>query len=70
MKGETPLDRKGRHVVHRPLRPTELRLYFKQVKTSLTLPKDQVDRLREAAGRLLREAPAFQRLVEDLNQSH
>jgi NTE family protein len=43
------------------------RLYFKRVKTSLTLPKEQVDRLREVAGRLLREAPAFQRLLADLN---
>jgi NTE family protein len=41
-------------------------LYFKQVKTSLALPKEQVDRLREVAGRLLREAPAFQRLLDDL----
>jgi hypothetical protein len=36
------------------------------VNTSLTLPKDQVDRLREVGGRLLREAPAFQRLLIDL----
>jgi NTE family protein len=43
------------------------RQYFRQVKTSLTLPKDQVDRLREVGGRLLREAPAFKRLVVDLN---
>jgi NTE family protein len=42
------------------------RLYFKRVKTSLTLPKEQVDRLREVAGRLLREAPAFQRLLVDM----
>jgi NTE family protein len=42
------------------------RLYFKQVKTRLTLPKEQVDRLREVAGRLLREAPAFKRLLVDL----
>ncbi len=42
------------------------RLYFKRVKTSMTLPKEQVDRLREVAGRLLREAPAFQRLLVDL----
>jgi NTE family protein len=41
-------------------------LYFKQVKTSLALPKEQVGRLREVAGRLLREAPAFQRLLDDL----
>jgi len=44
------------------------RLYFKRVKTSLTLPKEQVDRLREVAGRLLREAPGFQRLLVDLRQ--
>lgn len=43
------------------------RHYFKQVKTRLTLPKEQVDRLREVAGRLLREAPAFRRLLVDLN---
>jgi NTE family protein len=42
------------------------RRYFKGVNTSLTLPKEQVDRLREVAGRLLREAPAFQRLLADL----
>jgi NTE family protein len=42
------------------------RLYFKKVKTSLTLPKEQVDKLREVSGRLLREAPAFQRLLVDL----
>jgi NTE family protein len=43
------------------------RHYFMQVKTSLTLPSEQVDRLREVGGRLLREAPAFRRLVADLN---
>jgi NTE family protein len=40
--------------------------YFKQVKTRLQLPKEQVDRVREIGGRLLREAPAFQRLLADL----
>jgi NTE family protein len=42
------------------------RLYFKRVKTRLKLSKEQVERLREVAGRLLREAPAFQRLLVDL----
>ena len=46
------------------------RLYFKRVKTSLALPKEQVDRLREVAGRILREAPAFQRLLADLKSEH
>jgi NTE family protein len=49
--------------------PSE-RLYFKRVKTSLTLPKEQVDKLREVAGRILREAPAFQRLLVDLKSEH
>ncbi len=44
------------------------RLYFKQVKTRLTLPREQVDRLREVGGRLLREAPAFKRLLVDLQK--
>jgi NTE family protein len=48
------------------LKDPDERLYFRRVNTSLTLPKDQVDRLREVGGRLLREAPAFQRLLVDL----
>jgi NTE family protein len=40
--------------------------YFKGVKTRLQLPKEQTDKLREVGGRLLREAPAFQRLLADL----
>jgi NTE family protein len=39
---------------------------FRKVKTSLALPKAQVDRLREVGGRLLRDAPGFQRLLADL----
>ncbi len=49
------------------LKDPDERLYFMRVKTSLTLPKEQVDRLREVAGRLLRDAPAFQRLLADLS---
>ncbi len=40
--------------------------YFRRVPTRLQLPKEQVDKLREVAGRLLRESPAYQRLIEDL----
>jgi NTE family protein len=42
------------------------RQYFEKVPTRLQLPKEQIDKVREVAGRLLREAPAFQRLLEDL----
>jgi NTE family protein len=45
------------------------RLYFKRVKTRLQLPKEQVDKVREVAGRLLRDAPAFKRLLADLNSA-
>jgi len=36
------------------------------VRTRLQLPKEQIDKVREVAGRLLRDAPAFQRLLVDL----
>jgi NTE family protein len=45
------------------------RLYFRQVKTRLQLPKEQVDKVREVAGRLLREAPAFRKLLVDLDSA-
>ena len=45
--------------------PVERR-YFKGVETRLQLPKEQTDKVREVGGRLLREAPAFQRLLADL----
>ncbi len=51
------------------LKSPEERLYFKHVKTRLALPKDQVDKLREVGGRLLRETPAFQRLLADLRSA-
>ncbi len=42
------------------------RAYFRHVKTSLALPREEVDRLREAGGKLLRGAPDVQRLLADL----
>ena len=47
------------------LKDPEEQTYFKGVKTTLALPKDQVDRLREAGGRLLRESPGFRKLIAD-----
>lgn len=49
------------------LRDPAERLYFNQVPTRLQLPKEQIDKVREVGGRLLRDAPAFQRLLVDLN---
>jgi NTE family protein len=54
------------HVTFDSLKDPAERLYFKRVKTRLQLPKEQIDRLREVAGRLLRESPSFQRLLADL----
>ena len=34
--------------------------------TSFVLSEEQVDRLREMAGRLLRQSPDYQRLLRDL----
>jgi NTE family protein len=65
---EGPEQRRGylAQVTFDALKDPAERLYFKKVKTSLKLPKEQVDQLREVAGRLLREAPAFKRLLADL----
>jgi NTE family protein len=41
------------------------RRYFKHLPTSFTLTDKQVDRLREAGRRLLRESPDFQRLLRE-----
>ena len=49
------------------LKDPEEQAYFKAVKTTLALPKDQVDRLREVGGRLLRESPGFRKLLADPN---
>ncbi|OPY84758.1 MAG: Patatin-like phospholipase [Smithella sp. PtaU1.Bin162] len=40
--------------------------YFHGIPTTLTLPEDQVDRLRSVAAKLLYTSPDFQRLVHDM----
>lgn len=47
------------------LRDPAERAYFNGVKTRLALPKEQVDKVRAVGARLLREAPAWQRLLLD-----
>ncbi|MBB3176805.1 patatin-like phospholipase family protein [Variovorax sp. Sphag1AA] len=44
----------------------EERHYFMNLPTSFVLSDDAVDRLRELGGRLLREAPAFRALRQDM----
>ena len=48
--------------------PEEKR-YFRNLPTSFVLTDEQVDRLREMAGRLLRQSPDYQRLLRDLGVS-
>ena len=45
------------------------RAYFDAIPTSLQLPAETVDRLIQAAGRLLREAPAYRELLKDLESN-
>jgi NTE family protein len=45
--------------------PSE-RAYLNGIATDFQIPREAVDRLRAAAGRLLEEAPAFHRLLQDL----
>lgn len=42
------------------------REYFQEIPTALTLPEEQVDRLRKVAGKLLYAQEPFTRLVKDL----
>ena len=41
------------------------RAFLNDLPTSFALPPDAVDRLRAAAGRIIRSSPEFQRLLED-----
>ena len=47
----------------------EERRYFMNLPTSFVLSDEEVDRLRELGGRLLRETPAFRELQKNVNQS-
>ena len=48
------------------LKDQEERTYFKRLPTSFALPAADVDRLREAAGQILRNSRDFKRLLKDL----
>jgi NTE family protein len=43
------------------------RAYLMDLPTSFVLPAESVDRLRAAAGKILRESPDFQRLLQEMN---
>jgi len=54
------------HVAFASLPDKAEREYFQEIPTALTLPAEQVDKLREVAGRLLYEQEPFKKLVTDL----
>jgi NTE family protein len=43
------------------------RTYFMNLPTSFVLQEEQVDRLREVGGRLLRQSTVYQDLLQQLN---
>lgn len=51
------------------IRDPQEREYFVNVPTSFVLPDEAVDRLREIAGRLLRESIQYQSLLNDIDES-
>ena len=48
------------------IRDPKERVYFMDLPTSFVLPAEDVDRLREVAGRLLRQSAEFQSVVREL----
>jgi NTE family protein len=48
------------------IRDPEEREYFKNLPTSFVLPPEDIDRLREMAGQLLRASPDYQSVVREL----
>jgi NTE family protein len=73
LQADTPLVAAGSRVEFFPIEvsfaaitdPAERR-FFLNLPTSFSLADEEVDRLREVGGRLLRESPEFQRLLADL----
>jgi len=48
------------------IRDKDERLYFQSLPTSFTLEDDQVDRLRDIAGVLLRQSPVYQEVLDQI----
>ena len=51
------------------LKDTEERDYLNNLPTSFVLPPEAVDRLRAAAGKIIRDSPDFKRLLKDAGAS-
>jgi len=64
--GRRPIDFSIIHIAFDYLPDRKEREYFQNIPTTLYLSEEQVDRLRDVAGRLLRSSETFRRLVRDL----
>jgi len=54
------------HICFDSLPDKDERAYFQEIPTALTLPEEQVDKLRKVAGKLLYAQEPFTKLVKDL----
>jgi NTE family protein len=66
VQGKKPIEFYIVHVTFDALPDKGEQEYFQSIPTSLKLPADQVDKLREVAGRLLYSDEKFQKLVTNL----
>jgi NTE family protein len=66
MANAHPIDFYAIEVGFNSLRDEQEREYFSSIPTSLSLPRNEVDRLIEVAGQILYESEDFRRLVSDL----
>jgi len=64
--GAKPIEIYIAHIAFASLPDKTERDYFQAIPTALTLPEEQVDKLREVAGRLLYAQEPFRKLVTDL----
>ncbi|MCX5833447.1 MAG: patatin-like phospholipase family protein [Deltaproteobacteria bacterium] len=64
--GREPIEIYVIHVAFASLPDKAEREYFQEIPTALTLPAEQVDKLREVAGKLLYAQEPFKKLVTDL----
>ena len=67
--GRKPLDVYVVHLNFDSLPDLKEREYFNGIHTALSLPAEQVDKLRDVAGRLLYGNQDFKRLVNDIGGS-
>ena len=54
------------HITFNDIPDEDERIFFEDLQTSLQLPAEQVDRVREKAGELLYQSEEFQKLIADL----